>query len=513
MGKLLLGIDIGTYSSKGVLCRPNGEIIAQAVVEHGISIPQPGFAEHDPDAIWWADLCVISKNLTAKVTTGDQVVGVAVSALGACLLPVDERGKPLRPAILYGIDTRAVPQIEELEQEYSSKSLIEFSGMRLSTQSIGPKILWIKQNEPDIYNQTHKFLTSTSYLIHKLTDEFVIDISTATEFNPLINIRSLEWDDTFAGGIVTLEKLPRLGWSDQIAGQIIPSAQAATGIPVGTPVTFGTVDAISEAVSIGVVHPGQLMIMYGSTAFLIFLIKKPVPTEELWLEAGAFKGVYSYQAGLSTSGSATTWFRDQFAKDLINKETTGGKNAYAILATEAAASPVGSNGLLMLPYLSGERTPIFDPNARGIIAGLALHHTRADIYRSILEGTAYAIRMNLEVMGAAGADFSFATAVGGGTANELWLQTVSDVSGISQVIPEKTIGASYGDAFLAGLAVGAVSGLDAVNRDWVSIKKKIIPDPNNKPDYDHLYTLFKDLYQSSKNVVHQLAHLQNKKRP
>jgi xylulokinase len=513
MGKLLLGIDVGTYSSKGVLCRPNGEILAQEIVEHGISIPQPGFAEHDPDAIWWGDFCIISKNLTARISPGDQIVGVAVSALGACLLPVNERGKPLRNAILYGIDTRAAPQINQLEQTYSEKSLIEFSGMRLSTQSIGPKILWIKQNEPEIYKKTHKFLTSTSYLIHNLTGEFVIDISTATEFNPLINIHSLEWDNTFAEDIVNLEKLPRLGWSDQIAGHITPSAQSKTGIPAGTPVTFGAVDAISEAVSIGVVHPGQLMIMYGSTAFLIFLINKPVPTQELWLEAGAFKGTYSYQAGLSTSGSATTWFRDQFAKDLINKEMSGGKNAYAALADEAAASPGGSNGLLMLPYLSGERTPIFDPNARGVLAGLALHHTRADIYRSTLEGTAYAIRMNLEAMQSAGAQVECATSVGGGTANELWLQIVSDVSGISQVIPEKTIGASYGDAFLAGLAVGAVSDLNAVNRDWVSIQKKITPNPNNKMDYDNLYALFKDLYRTSKDVVHQLAQMQNKKRP
>jgi xylulokinase len=513
MGKLLLGIDVGTYSSKGVLCRPNGEIIAQEIVEHGISIPQPGFAEHDPDGVWWGDFCAISKNLTAQVSPGDHIIGVAVSALGACLLPVDENGTPLRAAILYGIDTRAVSQINQLEKSYSAKSLIEFSGMRLSTQSIGPKILWIKQNEPEIFKNTHKFLTSTSYLIHKLTDQFVIDISTATEFNPLINIHTLEWDNTFADGIVNLDKLPRLGWSDQIAGHITPSAQSKTGIPAGTPVTFGAVDAISEAVSIGVVHPGQLMIMYGSTAFLIFLITKPVPTEELWLEAGAFKGTYSYQAGLSTSGSATTWFRDQFAKDLVNNETAGGKNAYAALAVEAALSPVGANGLLMLPYLSGERTPIFDPDARGVIAGLALHHTRADIYRSTLEGTAYAIRMNLEAMQSAGAQVEYATAVGGGTANELWLQIVSDVSGFPQVIPEKTMGASYGDAFLAGLAVGAVDGLEAVNRDWVAIKKKITPNPIHKPDYDLMYTLFKDLYQASNDVVHQLARTQNKKRP
>jgi len=508
MGKLLLGIDIGTYSSKGVLCRPNGKIIAQARAEHGISIPQPGYAEHAPDNVWWADLTAISRELTTQVPTGDHIAAFAVSAIGACLLPVDKHGAPLRPAILYGIDTRAVDQIEQLESTYTRESLTEFSGMRLSTQAIGPKILWVKQNEPEIYKRTHQFLTSTSYLIHKLTGEFVIDISTATEFNPLINIHTLQWDDKYADGVVNLEKLPRLGWSNEIAGHITPTAAEATGIPAGIPVTFGAVDALSEAVSIGVVNAGELMIMYGSTAFLIFLIKDPISTDKLWLEAGAVEGIYSYQGGLSASGSSTTWFRDQFSKDLLKDEKSGGPNAYATLSNEAASSVPGANGLLMLPYLSGERTPIFDPKARGIFAGFALHHTRADLYRAVLEGTAYAIRMNLEAMGETGAQVAYATAVGGGTANELWLQIVSDVSGFPQVIPEKTMGASYGDAFLAGLAVGAVDGLDAVKRDWVSIKKKVTPDPKKKKTYDKMYSLFKDLYQSSKKVVHQLADLQ-----
>ena len=236
-------------------------------------------------------------------------------------------------------------------------------------------------------------------------------------------------------------------------------------------------------------------------------IYKPVPTYELWLEGGIFEGQYEYSAGLSTSGSATTWFRDQFAQDLIAAQKAGGENAYAVLASEAEASPIGANGLLMLPYMSGERTPIFDPKARGIFAGLSLSHTRGDMYRAVLEGTAFAIRMNLEAMQKAGAHIKHGVAVGGGASNALWLQMVSDVSGVPQVLPEETIGASYGDAFLAGLAVGAVK-LEDLKAQWVKVKQRIEPDLEKKKIYDALYPLFKELYASTKPVIHQLTDMQ-----
>ena len=508
MSELLLGIDIGTYSSKGVLSTTDGRIIAEARADHDMSIPKPGFAEQDADAIWWADFQEIAKELTQQVPAGDQIAGVGVSAIGACALPVDQDGKPLRPGILYGVDTRSEKQIEKLESLYGREALVEFGGSRLTSQAIGPKILWIKENEPEIYEKTAKFLTATSYIIFKLTGEYVIDAHTVTEFNPLLDIKKMAWDERFAAEITPLDKLPRIGWSDEIAGTITPAASRATGIPAGTPVNFGAVDALSEGISVGVVDSGELMIMYGSTAFMIFLIDKPVPSNELWLEAGAFKGQYEYSAGLSTSGSATTWFRDQFSQDLIAAEKAGGANAYAALGQEAASSPIGANGLIFLPYMSGERTPIFDPKARGVMAGFSLGHTRADFYRALLEGTAYAIRMNLEAMQKSGAQIHHGVAVGGGAANDLWTQIVSDVTGVPQYIPEKTIGASYGNAFLAGLATGTIKELEVLKKDWVKIVKKIQPDPEKKALYDRQYELFKELYQNSKSVVHALAETQ-----
>jgi len=507
MGQLLLGIDIGTYSSKGVLCLLDGTIVAESRVEHGVDFPKPGYAEHDADDVWWKDFKSIAKELADSVPQGDRIIAIGISAIGACVLPVDERGRPLRPGILYGVDTRAIKQIKALEAMYTREALVEFSGTRLTTQAIGPKILWIKENEPDVYKKTAKFITSTSYIIFKLTGNYVIDAHTATEWNPLIDIKKIAWDDRFASEITTLDKLPQIGWSNKVAGFVSAAAAAETGLLEGTPVNYGAVDALAEAVSVGVIDVGELMIMYGSTAFMILFIEKPKPTHELWLEAGVFEGQFEYSAGLSTSGSATTWFRDQFSRELLKLQELGDDNAYALLAKEATSSPEGSNGLLMLPYLSGERTPIFDPKARGIIAGLSLSHTRGDIYRAVLEGTAFAIRMNLEVMNQTGAGIKHAVAVGGGSSNELWLQMISDVSGIPQLLPEKTIGASYGNAFLAGLMIDVIQ-LDSLKKDWVKIKRKIYPNENKKKMYDDMYRLFKQLYEVTKPIIHELAEMQ-----
>jgi xylulokinase len=507
MDELLIGIDVGTYSSKGVLCRPDGTLVAEARVDHGLSIPRPGYAEHDADEVWWADVVALSRRLMQRVSSGERVAGVAVSAIGPCLLPVDREGRPLRPAILYGVDTRASDQIERLNAEYGRERLLELGGMRLTSQAVGPKILWLRENEPEVYRQSARFLTASSYLVFRLTGEYVIDRHTASHFNPLIDIDSLEWDGRFASGIALLEQLPGLRWSNEVVGPISAAAGAETGLPPGTPVTAGAVDALAEAVSVGAVRPGDLMLMYGSTAFLILVLDRRASHPDLWITAGALEGQYALAAGMATTGTATTWFRDQFAQDLIEAEGVGGQDAYEALAEEAARSPVGAAGLLALPYFSGERTPIHDPDARGVFAGLSLAHTRGDLYRALLEGIAFGIGHNLGAMGESGAPISRLVAVGGGAANRLWLQIVSDVTGFTQLLPERTIGAAYGDAFLAALATGTVRGLDSLEREWVTIADEVHPDESSAERYRQIQVLFHELYTRTRSTVHALGGL------
>lgn len=498
MADLLLGIDVGTYSTKGVLVTTAGEVVRQEVVEHGMDVPKPGWAEQDADAVWWHDVQAVCRALLdGQPHTGEDVLGVGVSAIGPCLLPLDAQDRPLRKGILYGVDGRASRQIEELEARLGREEVFAFSKMAFTSQAIGPKIVWLREEEPEIWQRTARLTTASSYLVHRLTGEHVMDRHTASHYMPLMDMERLEWSPRFADAIAPLDMLPRLGWSDERAGEVSADAARATGLRAGTAVAVGAVDALSEAVSVGVSRPGDLMIMYGSTTFFILVLDRPVPDPRTWTTAAAFAPEYALAAGMATTGSLTRWIRDRFAKDLPEDE------AYATLFSGAAQVAPGSEGLLMLPYFSGERTPINDPDARGVVAGLSLAHDRTHLFRAALEGVAFGIRHNLETFREIGAPIRRIVAVGGGTQGALWPQIVSDVAGEAQLMPEVTVGASVGDAFLAGRAAG-VLGREALD-DWVRIARTITPDPVAHASYDPQYRRFLRLYLDTREVVHDLV--------
>lgn len=496
--KLLLGIDVGTYSSKGVLVTPDGEVVRQRVVEHGMEVPRPGWAEQDADAVWWRDVVALCRQLLdGDPYRGEDVAGVGVSAIGPCLLPLDERDRPLRKGILYGVDARASAEIEELNAALGEEAVYAFSKMPFTSQAIGPKILWLRNHEREVWRRTAHLTTASSYLTLRLTGEHVIDRHTASHYMPLIDMERLEWSERYAEAVAPLSLLPRLGWSDERAGEVTASAAEETGLRAGTPVAVGAVDALAESVSVGAVNPGDLMIMYGSTAFFILVLEEPAPDRRTWTTAGAFAGQYALAAGMATTGSLTRWFRDQLARDLPPDE------AYAQLFEAAGRVPPGSDGLMMLPYFSGERTPLNDPEARGVIAGLSLSHTREHLFRAALESVAYGIRHNLETFRDIGAPVERIVAVGGGTQSDTWLQIVSDVAGAAQVVPRTTVGASYGDAFLAGLASGVLER--SVLDQWVRVERTMRPDEERRAFYDEAYPDFLDLYRGSREVVHRLG--------
>jgi len=511
-GQVLLGVDIGTYSAKGVLCNPGGEVLRTLTVEHELSVPRPGWAEHDADGVWWNGFATICQELLTHPFTGADIGAVAVSAIGACLLPVDERGRPLRPGILYGIDTRATAEIAALNERFGEEALFNLGGMSLTSQAIGPKILWLRRNEPEVWARTDKVHSAAGYLVLRLTGEHVMDRHTASYYNPLVDVRRLEWDERFMEPIVEPGKLPRLLWSNEIAGTVSSEAARATGLRPGTPVTAGTIDAAAEAISVGVIAPGDMMCMYGTTMFFINVTDRPVPDPRMWATGFLLPGLYDIAGGLSTTGALTRWFRDNLAPDARAAEDAGGPNAYTSLAALAADVAPGSDGLVCLPFFSGERNPINDPDARGVVAGLDVTHTRGHLYRAVLEGTAYGVRHNLEVMATMGAAPRRLVAVGGGAKNRLWIQIVSDVGGIPQTIPERTIGAAFGDAFLAGLATGIVPNLEALSRDWVTVSEILHPRPEITAAYEPYVAVYRSLYEGSKAQLHALADLGRRSR-
>jgi xylulokinase len=490
--ELLLGIDIGTGSTKAVLVNPHGELIASATRAHAMAMPRPGWAEMDAESIWWGDVVALCGELLPQVGMG-RITGVCVSGLGPCLLLCDQEGRPLRPAILYGIDMRAVSEIAELTERYGADEIVRRGGTALSTQAVGPKMLWVQRHEPEVWSAARRWYNSNSFIAGRLTGEYVLDHHTASQCVPLYEIKQNTWVDDWTADLAGALERPRLVWPHEVIGRVTAQAASETGLPLGTPVSAGTVDAWSEAFSVGVRRPGDLMMMYGSTMFLVQVLSELRSDPLLWTTVGVEPGTYTFAAGTSTAGSLTNWLQQ-----LV------GNVPFSDLVPEAALVPAGSDGLIVLPFFQGERTPIYDPQARGVIAGLTLRHQRGHIVRAVYEGIAYGLRAILESLDEAGGAATRIVAVGGGTKGDLWTQIVTDVLNRDQQIPAQTIGASYGDALLA--AIG--TGLLPPETDWAVPGHLLSPNPSNRDVYDSMYEIYRSLYPASLEQVHRLAVIQ-----
>jgi xylulokinase len=304
----------------------------------------------------------------------------------------------------------------------------------------------------------------------------------------------LGWYGPWAALVAPGIELPELRWSGEPAGTVSAEAAAATGLPAGIPVTTGTIDAWAEAVSVGAHGVGDLMLMYGTTMFLVHTVPDLVTHPSLWGTVGALPGTRNLAGGMATSGAVTQWLRELF-----------GSPDFAELVGLAREAGPGANGLLVLPYFAGERTPVMDPSARGVVAGLTLSSTRGDLYRAALEATAFGVRHNIATIEGAGGDIRRVVAVGGGTQGGLWTQVVSDVTGRDQEVRQHSVGASYGGAFLAAGMVADVS-IDA----WNPVREVVRPDPATQELYQETYGLYRRLYPATADVVHALAARQHR---
>lgn len=484
----VLGVDVGTSSTKGVLVQLDGTLIASSERQHDVRRPVPGHVEMDP-AIWWSEFASISREL---VRAEARVVAVGVSGMGPCVALTDEVGSVLRPAILYGVDTRATEQIARLTDELGAHAIMARGNAALSSQAVGPKLAWLADHEPDVFAQARRLFMPSSWLAWHLTGRYVLDHHSASQCWPLYDAAALGWYAPWARHICPDLALPPLVWPSEVIGQVTAGAARETGLPRGIPVIAGTIDAWSEAVSVGAHNLGDLMLMYGTTMFLIATVAEPLRSASLWGAVGAFPGTSCLAGGMATSGAITGWLRELF-----------GSPSYPELLSLAEAAGPGANGLLMLPYFAGERTPIQDPDARGMVAGLTLSHTRGDLYRAALEATAFGVRHNIDTMREAGARIERIVAVGGGVQGALWTQIVSDVTGLAQVIPTQAIGASLGAAFLA-----ARSQADVRIEDWNPPTEVRRPDPDRWQAYDEAYGWYRELYGATREVTHALAERQ-----
>ena len=495
-----LGIDIGTYESKGVLIDGEGRIEATAARPHPLSTPQPGYAEHDAETAWWGDFCTLSRQLLADTAVDPQAVkAVGVSTIAPCCLAVDDQGTPLRPAILYGVDVRAAEQIDELNRLLGADNVLSKTGNPITSQSVGPKILCLKKHEPDIWHRAARFVTGTTWLVARLTGQWVVDHYPAAYFTPLYMLDKADWDDELLPLFCRRDQLAECRWTDEIAGHLTPEAARATGLAAGTPVMTGTADAAAEAIGVGIFDPGDLLLMFGSSIYMIHVVDQLRTDARLWAGPYLQRDRWMVAAGMSTAGTLTRWFRDQLARDVLEKAEQTGQNAYDLLMQDSKDIPPGSDGLIVLPYLSGERTPIHDPKARGVFFGLTLGHRREHLYRACLEGVGYGIAQHLEIFAEMGLETRRIVAVGGGTRNPPWLQLTADICG-RPLSSGQAFGAAYGDALLAALGSGHIADV-ADLKSRVTLGPTYQPDPGRHRRYQPYVRLYQQLYQQTKNLM------------
>jgi len=487
-GEAVLGIDVGTSSTKGVLVdRGDGRIIAVAVRQHAPSRPGVGFVEMDAEQ-WWSECRGIAAELAAvAVLHGVRIVAVGVSGMGPCTVVTDEHDRPVGAAILYGVDTRATEQIAQLHDELDP-AIVDAAGGPLTSQAVGPKLRWIEQHEPWRLDGRRRLHGVSSFIAARLTGRWMLDHHSASQCAPLYDQRVGDWSEPARALVAEWIELPPLGWPGDRVGTVTATAAEATGLAIGTPVVLGTVDAWAESVAVGAIGPGDLMLMYGTTFFLIATADRARRAPGMWSTVGVRRGTSNLAGGLATSGAVTRW-----AGALTGR-------GEAELVAAAGEVPVGSRGLLALPYFAGERTPIQDPDARGAIVGLGLEHGPAEIARALIESVALAVRHNLDVLVGSGAAVTVADAIGGGSSSEVWTRIVADATGVPQRLRRERIGASHGMAMLAAAEHG-----EAPIERWNPVVAVVEPDPSARAGYDRLSTRFRELYPATRDIVHALV--------
>ena len=500
-----MGIDTGTSETKGVLIDVDANIIATAAAGHEIKQVGPNAYDHDAEKDWWGDFCKVSNELISKsgVNPSD-IKCVTSSALGLCCVAVDENCVPTRPAISYGIDGRAEKQMRDLEAEWGPEFIDRVFGRPLCSSDVPPKIRWIQENDPEAYERTAKFINSSTYITAKLTGEYYIDdfLGMAGGFKPLYGEDGHPTEET-CKGICRPDQLATIAHETDVIGHVTEQAAAETGLAVGTPVTPGGDDSACEAISCGIGKQGDLIVQFGSTIYMFLLTDHLVMDPRVWHEEFIIPGTCDVSGATNTAGSMTKWLRDTMFVDLKAAEEAGGENAYTAMANLAAQVPAGANGLVCLPYFAGERTPIDDPNARGAFVGLTIGHTREDMLRAGLEGVAYSINQHFRIFEEDGVPIKRVLVAGGGTKNAAWMQIVADVTGKTLVVPDVTIGASYGDAMMAAIAAGYWKDFDEL-ASKVKIAKTYEPNPDNREVYDRYQQIFDELYPATKELVHKL---------
>jgi xylulokinase len=458
----LVGIDVGTTGAKAIAISPEGGVLSRSEEEYPLSIPQPGWAEQDPED-WWS---ASERALAAVGADGTASVGLTGQMHGLVLL--DAEGRVLRPAILWN-DQRTAAECAEIEQRVGLEQLIELTGNRALPGFTAPKLLWVRKHEPHVWGRIAHVLLPKDYVRFRLTGEHAIDAAEASG-TLLFDVAARGWSDEVCDALeIPLEWLPRVAESTELGG---------------------AGDQQAGALGVGVVAPGPLSVVLGTSGVVFSALDgyRADPQARVHVFCHAVPGTWEAMGVMLSAAGSLRWLRD----------VVGG--TYDELVAEAGEWPAGTEGLTFLPYLQGERTPHADPSARAVFEGLSLRHDRGALVRSVLEGVAYGLRDSLELLRELGVEPTVGRVSGGGARSELWLRIVASVLGIPLERTAVEEGAAYGAALLGGVAAGVFSDAQAAVDACVRVRDTIEPVPQWQPVYAEGYERFRSLYPALRRL-------------
>ncbi len=508
----LIGVDIGTQGTKAVLVSLEGELLGTGFREYSVDQPYPSWAEQWPQIWEEAVYYSIRQAMESSKVSPTDVAGLCLSGLyGGAGVPVDKNFEPLRPCLIW-MDRRATEEVAWVKENVDLERLFEITGNYVDTYFGYTKILWIKRHEPEIWRKIYKFLPPTSYVEFRLTGQLVVDFSSAGNLGGIFDLRRLCWSEEMANALgIPLELMPeRLVPSTEVIGELQKEAAHKCGLVPGIPVLAGGIDAPMATLSAGAIEPGDNVAMMGTSTCWGVVHKGEGLSQNLVSMPHVVnpgKEIYTW-GGSATSGALIRWFRDRFAQLEIEASGKLGLDTYKLLDLQAKDVPPGSDGLLVLPYFMGERAPLWDPKARGTIIGLTLYHTKAHVYRALMEAAAYSLRHAIETGKECGLKIKEETRVVGGVSkSSLWTQILADVTQRTILIPKKNAEAPFADALIAGIGIGLIRDHRAIVH-WLGELEKRQPQEEASFIYARYYRLYRNVYAKIKEAMHELADLQ-----
>ena len=490
MAVYLLGIDIGTSSCKVALFKPDGTVAASGGKDYPVSYPRKGWAEQDP-RVWWKSVCSAVRSLIGESWIDPaEIAGIGVDGQSWSAIALDAKGEILCPTPIW-TDTRSAEICRETAERLGEEKLFGLCGNPVQPGYAWPKILWYRRHRPEVFEKTEKILQSNSYIVYRMTGEITQDLSQGYGM-ACFDMRRGCWDDEACGQLgIPRGFLPELMHCHQVAGKLTREAADQTGLTEGIPVVAGGLDAACGTLGSGVVSSGQTQEQGGQAGGMSICIDEYAADPRLILGFHVVPGRWLLQGGTTGGGGALKWLRETICPEL----------SFAQMSSLAESTPAGSGGVIFLPYMAGERSPIWNPNACGVFFGLNFGTTRGQMIRACMEGVAYALRHNLETAEAAGARAETLRAMGGSANSRIWTQIKADVTGRNIEVPASDTATTLGAAILAGVGTGVWNSFEEAARQTVSVKTRYAPDPAVKAVYDRGYETYRKLYPALEEIM------------